>query len=127
MRRLQSLFCLLLLAIWLPTTEHCALEAAGLLGETLPDGCAAAPGGNDSCDTVENGAYKPAGTALEIPAPQLFACVYGLWLQQIQRDAARELVPPPGALHERPHDWVSTWQFVQRAAPSPRAPSVFLA
>lgn len=113
--------------MWLPATEHCALEAAGLLTETCPDGCAATPGEKDGCDTVENGAYKLSGDTLKIPAPDLFVCVCYLYLHQIQLDAMRELVPPPGALYERPHDWVSSWQFVRRAAPPSRAPSLSFA
>jgi hypothetical protein len=127
MRRLLPLLSLLLLATWLPATEHCALEAAGLLAETCADGCAANPDAKDGCDTVENGAYKLSGDTLKVPVPDLFVCACRLCLHQIQLDATRELVPPPGALFERPTDWVSTWQFVRRAAPPSRAPTLLCA
>ena len=127
MRRLLPLLSLLLLATWLPATEHCALEAAGFLAETCPDGCAATPGEKDSCDTVENGAYKLSGDTLKVPAPDLFTCACNFCWIQIQLDAKRELVPPSGALFERPHDWVSSWQFVRRAAPPSRAPTLLCA
>lgn len=127
MRRFLPLLSLLLLATWLPATEHCALEAAGFFAETCPDGCASTPGEKDGCDTVENGAYKLSGDTLKVPAPDLFVCVCQLCLHQIQLDATRELVPPSGALFERPHDWVSSWQFVRRAAPPSRAPTLLCA
>lgn len=127
MRRLLPLLSLLLLATWLPATEHCALEAAGLLAETCPDGCAATPGGKDGCDTVENGGYKLSGDTLKVPAPDLFICACNFCWIQIQLDATRELVPPSGALYERPHDWVASWQFVRRAAPPSRAPTLLCA
>lgn len=127
MRRLLPLLSLLLLATWLPATEHCALEAAGFLAETCPDGCANTPGEKDGCDTVENGFYKLSGDTLKVPAPDLFACVCQLCLHQIQLDATRELVPLPGAVFDRPQDWVSTWNFVRRTAPPSRAPSLLCA
>ena len=127
MRRLLPLLSLLLLATWLPATEHCALEAAGLLAETCPDGCATTSGEKDGCDTVENGAYKLSGNTLKIPAPDLFVGACHFCFQQIQLDAMGELVPPSGALFERPTDWVSTWQFVRRAAPPSRAPTLLCA
>jgi hypothetical protein len=127
MRRLLPLLSLLLLAMWLPATEHCALEAAGLIKETCPEGCASTTEAKDGCDSVENGAYKLSGDALKIPAPYLFVCACHFCLVQIQLDATRELVPPSGALFERPHDWVSSWQFVRRAAPPSRAPTLLCA
>lgn len=127
MRRLLPLLSLLLLATWLPATEHCALEAAGVFAQTCPDGCSSTSDEKVGCDTVENGDYKLSGETLRVPAPDLFVCVCHLCLQQIQLDATRELVPPSGALFERPHDWVSSWQFVRRAAPPSRAPTLLCA
>lgn len=127
MRRFLPLLSLLLLATWLPATEHCALEAAGFFAETCPDGCAGTPGEKDGCDTVENGAYKLSGDTLKVPAPDLFVCVCQLCLHQIQLDATRELVPSSAALYARPRDWVPSWQFVRRAAPPSRAPTLLCA
>ncbi|MBL9188411.1 MAG: hypothetical protein JNK23_13075 [Opitutaceae bacterium] len=127
MRRLLPVLGVILAAMWLPATEHCVWEAAGVLAEACPDGCVMDSTGKDGCDTVENGAYKPVGDTLKTPAPSLFVCACCLCLHQIRLDAAREHVAPPDALFERPLDWVPTWQFVQRAALSPRAPSLMVA
>jgi hypothetical protein len=122
-RRFLPFLSLLLLATWLPASEHCALEAAGIFAETCSDGCASACAEKDGCDLVENGQYKPSGEILKVPAPDLFVCGCHSCLLRIQLNAARERVLPSGALVERPRDWVPTWQFVRRAAPPSRAPT----
>jgi hypothetical protein len=127
MRRLLPLLSLLLLASWLPATAHCALEAAGLLAETCPDGCTTTSGEKDGCATVENGAYKLSRNTLNMPAPDLFVCVFHFYFQQIRLDAMRELAPLADALFERPTGGVSTWHFARRAAPPSRAPTVLCA
>lgn len=128
MRRLVPLFSLLLAVFWLPATEHCALEAMGLFGNTCADNCAPGqPCSKDDCGTVESGAYKPSVDTLKAPLPDLLACVCFLCSHLIQSDAARAPAILPGESFDRPRDWVSTWHFVRRAAPSPRAPSLSLA
>jgi hypothetical protein len=127
MRRLLPLLSLLLLAIWLPATEHCALEAAGILTETCPDGCSNTPGEKDGCDTVETGAYKLSGDTLKVPAPDLFVCLCHICSHIVQFELTRDLLPSAGVAFERPQDWVSSWNFVRRAAPPSRAPSLLCA
>ena len=70
---------------------------------------------------------KLSGDTLKVPAPDLFVCVCQLCLHQIQLDATRELVPSSAALYARPRDWVPSWQFVRRAAPPSRAPTLLCA
>ncbi|MGH7945606.1 MAG: hypothetical protein ACREF9_11420 [Opitutaceae bacterium] len=128
----HKLIAACLLAFWLIATQHCALEAAGVLdahsdGEAA--GCCSAANGcaTDGCATVEGGAYRPDSAPAAIAAPQLTIC---LFLADWNITA-----PPPDILasditaghFERPLEWVPTWRFVQRAAPSPRAPSVSFA
>jgi hypothetical protein len=126
----NKLFAVVVMAVWLFATQHCGLEAAGLFAahdEQAEDtGCCAAKGGcdNDGCATVEDGEYRPDQRSVMIPAPALSAdfllsgCDVAL---APPRSSECELVR---AAIDRPHDWVTTWQFVQRAALSPRAPSV---
>src|SRR5690242_15575628 len=74
MRRLLPLLSLLSLALWLPMTQHCGLEAAGLLPVALEENdahCSAKSGSADGCDLVENGSYKPAAQARGVSAPAL--------------------------------------------------------
>lgn len=124
MSRLSRLLSLVLLTVWLPVTQHCNLEAAGLITKQCADDCL--PGqqvSDDGCLSVEDAAYKTGATVLKAPAPDLFACACHLCLQLIRPDVAREIAPAYGASFERPQDWVSTWHFVRRAAPPSRAPT----
>lgn len=127
MRRLTSLLCFLLLAVWLPATEHCALEAAGVLAQTCPEGCAANSDAKIGCDTVEEGQYRSVDSTLKVPAPDLFVCVCQICLWQMQADATRELAVQSVPPLERPQDWITTWSFVRRAAPPSRAPTTLVA
>ena len=124
MRRLLPLLSLLLLSAWVPATQHCVLDAAGVITKSCSDN----PGvgeshAKDACATVESSAYKASADTLKVSAPDLVAIVSTLCLQL---EPAASPPPPAGSL-DRPLEWVSTWQFVQRAAPSPRAPSLTLA
>jgi hypothetical protein len=128
MRRLLPFFSLLLAVFWLPATEHCALETMGLVGQTCSDNRAPGqPCSEDDCGTVENGAYKPSVDTLKAPTPDLRVAVCFLCSHLIQSDATRTPAILPGDSFNRPRDWFSTWHFVRRAAPSPRAPSLSLA
>jgi hypothetical protein len=125
--RLTKLAALLLVAFWLPATQHCALEAAGMLSTTCLDHCdAAESSGKDGCGSIENGSYKPTGNTLKVAAPQLLTCLCFLCLHLEPKapDGSRSLIG--GALRQA-DAWIPTWQFVRRAAPLPGAPSLFLA
>jgi len=128
MRRLLPLFSLLLLAVWLPATQHCVLDAAGLITKACSDTSEAGQNhAKDACATVESSAYKAAAETLKVSAPDLIAAVCYLCLQlEPMASPPPSVILPAGSL-DRPLAWVSTWQFVQRAAPSPRAPSLTLA
>ena len=114
------------MAVWLPATVHCALEAAGVLAQTCSEGCAANSDAKVGCDTLEEGQYRLADTTLKAPAPDLFACVYQICLWQIQSDMTRELVLQSAPPQERPQDWITTWNFVRRTALPVRAPDCFV-
>jgi len=132
MRRVFSIFSLLLLAVWLPATQHCALEAVGLIGDAHAavgdfGCCENQPGSADGCAMLEGGLYKPATDTLKAPAPELVARVSDLLRQRIAREAPAVSVGVSREQLQLPRDWVVTWQFVRRAAPPARAPSVVVA
>jgi hypothetical protein len=71
---------------------------------------------------VEEGAYRPDTTTTTVPAPLLTA---------VSSLLVWDSTPPPQEIFAgfsrwdpfaHPLDWVTNWQFVQRAALSPRAP-----
>lgn len=126
---LRRIIAVAFLALWLPVTQHCSLEAAGLIAAEPQHAATAqccdtnARCSHDGCNVVENGVIKPVGEAAKVLAPDLSACLCFICLQLAQPGMLDEsvlLVSAP----EHPLDWVSTWQFVRRAAPLARAPSL---
>jgi hypothetical protein len=124
MRMMGRVMAILLLALWLPATLHCDLEAAGLLGQQCAEDCGQDAGGGDGCQLVENGLYKSSVLLVRIPAPQLLHCAFSFVPRpELELDAAplslAEFVTGTQTLRR-------TWQFVQRAAPPCRAPSLIV-
>jgi hypothetical protein len=125
----KKLVAACLLAFWLVATQHCGLESVGLFAAHHEEGegagcCSSSEGcATDGCATVEDGAYRLANSAPVIPAPLLGGCLWSVnWSTNVP---LRELrVVAFRCPFERPLDWLPTWQFVRRAAPSPRAPSL---
>lgn len=126
MRRLLPVISLLLLALWLPATQHCALEDTGLVAQTCQDNCAGGNSEKDGCRIVEDGAYKPATNILKAPAPSLLACVCFLCLQPAPQVLADGQFLP-GEQVQRSESRIAAWHFVRRAAPLPGAPSAAIA
>lgn len=136
MRRLtHGFFALLLAALWLPATLHCDLQAAELFAAHADaccageagDGCEAghgdeAPCANDSCEVVEDGAYRPSHDTLCVAAPELsiLTDLAELWCALAVETTAVRVARPA----ESPPEIGRAWQFVQRAAQPPRAPAL---
>ena len=122
MQRLCRILALALVALWLPATLHCDLEAAGLeIGVLCHDHdtpeAAAAHCTDDACHAIESAAYTAftltklvSGTVLSVVAllPEPLALPTAA-LSPARSDVPRELQ--------------RSWQFTTRAAPPARAPS----
>jgi hypothetical protein len=134
---LRHIIALLLLALWLPATQHCGLEAAGFIAEGAshfdsqagdeesPCGHGKSDCATDPCKIVESGTYKSALGSLKVPPPSFALCDF---IQRALRESTPVVVDLP-AVHsadpyERPRDCGATWHFVERAAPLSRAPSL---
>ncbi|HVU18304.1 MAG TPA: hypothetical protein VHD32_15480 [Candidatus Didemnitutus sp.] len=127
MTRVSKLMAMVLLALWMPATQHCALEAVGALITTCTDNCATGESPDkDGCGSIESGNFKPSGAIVKAPAPSLFACAFHLCLQ-LAPQAHHESISLIGCAVVRADAWIPTWQFVRRAAPLPGAPSLSLA
>lgn len=128
MSRLARMLVLLLVAAWLPVTLHCRLEAAGLHGadeccSTQPAGATAGDCKDDGCPAVEEALYKETSQSLKVATPALAEGFAGL-----------ASLSPPSALpaepalsperHAPPLELKAAWQFLTRAAPPARAPSL---
>ena len=129
-RVLRSIAALVLALIWLPATLHCGLEAAGFLDEASATCCAhdepsRAPSSDcthGACGVVESGDYQPAHSFIKVVAPLAVICFSSL----IEITPEQTIVPAiiAAAEVESPPEVRRTWQFVARAALSPRAPSL---
>ncbi len=132
MPRLPRLIALLLLALWLPATLHCDLEAAGI--EHIFGGHDHASASHDhapapsehASDDIQHStdglSYRLDSLALKMPLPA-FAFLYAV--------AAIPLLapsdPPANFIAETgtaPPEVARTWHFVTRAALPSRAPSL---
>jgi hypothetical protein len=128
MSRSARLLWLLLMAIWLPATLHCRLEAAGLepAHECCAENGAQASAGDcrdDPCPTVEENLFKESSQGLTVSAPSAWDCD----LDGAMMPGACASIPTVPALsparHAPPPELEAAWQFMARAAPPARAPS----
>lgn len=128
MRDLWRIVSVLLLALWLPAGEHCALEAAGFIAKTCADdgGPADDSCASDGCASLESAPFRSSQHVVQVAPPAADDCLCLISLSL----AAPEWEPEPGpstAVLDRPQDWVPIWHFVRRAAPPSRAPTALLA
>lgn len=127
MRRVRQFIALLLLAVWLPVTQHCGLEAAGLVSTCCDDdGCSSGQScSKDDCVALESGLIRSTNGSVQVPAPVECACRDCLAFAAVALAPAREVLPPDRVY--QPDDWVPIWSFVRRTAPPSRAPALLLA
>lgn len=130
MPRWLKIASFVLLAAWLPATLHCRIEAAGLAqphheecnGEhtsPVPENSCR----DDACPSVESTLIKEAGAALAVAAPADCAC--HLCLAVLLAAGAERVAPLLSPQRQSPPlELAVTWQFVTRAAPPARAPSL---
>ena len=120
------IIALLLLALWLPATQHCALIAAS--GGEL-DCCSSTCTADqrdmhmDACSVVESGDYGSDSRMARTPAPDLvfvacLACIHARLLVSLQDS------PLPPFHKDDPTAWIPRWYFDARAALPARAPTL---
>ena len=117
----------LLLALWVPVTMHCALETmpgfsflqwcCGVDDTSEPDhDCS-----QDFCSAVESGFYKIEDNPALTPGLALVpAFAAWNWLAEPPANTAPDFIPASSAPPELPR----FWQFSYRTALPPRAPSL---
>ena len=125
---LRKSLALWTVALWLLATQHCGLESVGLFAQN----CEQADGQHncgtgthyDGCQVVEGASYKTSNGNVKVAAPAL-APDFHLFCICLLNPVPTELaVKPSWQYSDRPRIWVPNWSFVQRAALSPRAPSL---
>lgn len=131
---LRRIIALVLLALWLPATSHCALETVlGVVNDHCESSCshdfaggdadAAAHLAADSCDVVESGAFKPVLESLAAPAPSLWVLVCLSCVHAVVLAEARPLAPPAWSA-DNPDSWVPARHLARRAIAPARAPGL---
>lgn len=131
MRRFFPWLALLLVGLWFTASQHCALEAVGVLPDSCHDEAQTVAGQtclDDSCAALESAGYHASPDAVVVPAPVwhegLYLIEVAVALSGAEDDSSSSLAPLE-TVH--PRDWVPVWHFVRRAAPPSRAPTGFLA
>lgn len=125
MQRLIKITSFLLLAIWLPATMHCDLEAAGLADSHQSDCCSSDTDCKaDLCASIESSLIRESAPTLNLTAPAvsgsfLFFATLLPWTSTILPE------PVLSPRHQAPPLEIKTgWQFLTRAALPSRAPSL---
>ena len=124
-QRLIKITSFLLLAIWLPATLHCDLEAAGLADPHHADCCAEANDcKTDLCATIESSLIRESAPTFNLAAPA--DCDGFLYLATFLAYTCERLAEPSlsPACQAPPLELAAGWQFFTRAAPLSRAPSL---
>jgi hypothetical protein len=133
MRRiLQSIIALFMAALWLPATQHCTLDALGIIeahvihhdrATDCPTHGEETQHAHDTCVLVEFSSWLDTAAPLDAPPPQ------------ISRHTPVNAAPRPDTLSRpppifQPRDpaalspvWIPSRHFTERAAPISRAPS----
>ena len=127
MIRFGRLLLFALLALWLPATLHCRLEAVGVFDSHCSDEQTAQAGADgctdDVCPTIEQGFYKDSSATIAVAAPAEChvpdCCALLLALDRLV--IAPTLSP---VRHAPPSELTVRWQFITRAAPPARAPAL---
>jgi hypothetical protein len=124
---------MVLLAVWLPVTKHCMLEAAGILDlasqAASESGCCvdSEPCADDNCEVVEEGLTATSGASVKVSAAQLLAAVDFLCVPPSADRVEPGISPQFSGALERPLAWVPAWHFERRMVQPSRAPSIISA
>lgn len=126
----RRILALVLLALWVPATSHCAVETLlGVVNEHCETVCAhdgpdaATHLASDACEMLEQGDFKPAVAELAVPAPALtvLACLGRVHAALL---AEAEPLAPTAWSGDHPADWVPVRHLASRAVAPARAPNL---
>lgn len=128
MIRLFHLVSAILALAWVPMTQHCLLEATGVVAahcehsqNSSGDGCTL-----DGCKALETGSYKVGSANPVVKAPGVAMMVF-VTQEPVTVPLIAVQSGQPKEGFERPLDWVPSWHFVRRSALPSRAPSLVVA
>jgi hypothetical protein len=125
-RIVNQVVALLLLALWMPATLHCTIDAVMHSDRTnCESSCNHESGDSEGeiCGSVESGSFISQLERLIISEPNLaivecLACLHARLLFAVAP------LPPPAWTKDDPSGWVPQWAFAARAAMPARAPNL---
>lgn len=116
--------------VWLWASQHCTLEAAGLLDHTPLAAACASQGddhcGADNCDAVENGALRTTDASVQVAAPDAICPDCWLCLALLAPQGIPPVCFATAHAEDRAPQWVPAWHFARRTVQPSRAPSLIL-
>lgn len=109
--------------------QHCELEAAGVFGgieDCESTACCTGTTHNnfERCNLAETSSLTASGVSVKAPAFSGTDIFFDLCLFEFQPVHSEEPLWAFLRTEEQRLDWVPSWNFTRRTAPSPRAPSV---
>jgi len=124
--RLTKVAAMLALVLYGLASMHCILEGVPGLeflktccfldsASSVPQGCE-----GDGCNAIEGGKYLPEQQTVSAPQPSLLFALFSTVIEA----PLPELQATSFSISETPQDLLGAWQFSQRTALPPRAPSV---
>jgi hypothetical protein len=124
MRRVSQFLPLVLLVLWFPATQCCALEAAGLVPRfCCDDGCARGePCAKDACASLGSVPDGTGAVVQTVSAPELRDATSYLGIVLVPSFFEPAMIMPAATI-DPPGEWVAAWHFLRRAAPPSRAPA----
>ncbi len=126
MIRFKSVWAVLLLSLWLPATNHCALEILHGLeflsccGDDTQSTHQKDDCDDDACQAVESGDYRTDELCIAVAAPMTGCQLYHFTPPPVGSDAVHYLHSQPDTV---PMGLAKRWQFSSRSALPIRAPS----
>ena len=129
MRAWRTIFAVAIATLWVAASSHCRLEV--LTGFEFLSCCQHSEGekspahhekecNDDGCAAVERGFYKPARLE-DAPVMPLLALV--AWLSPLPDEGQSSAFDSLVSISSSPPELPKAWQFFQRTALPPRAPS----
>jgi len=127
-RGIRSIIALVLLAVWLPTTLHCAMESAGWLP---PDGCCSSAADehceDGPCVALESGFVSSAGNTISVllKDAHLLGCACQICQHLLALDFSAEVCREIPWNHANASPvWLPSMSFEHRLALPARAPTL---
>jgi len=120
------------LTVWFGASQHCNLEAAGILPHQEESSSGCCPNSTqgchvDGCMVVESNVYRHTDVDSSVAVPGPLECECLLLVALIAPHADERLAAHVRTAIDRIQPWVHDWHFERRTVAAPGAPASILA